>query len=174
MLCKPKNNLSHNNQLIQEVMSTNNGIIMKNLVKITILLIAVLSVTSVFASTPTEQLGTCLVDTLNGKERKKLAKWIYFSIGSHPEMKAFMNATESNIQESDQYVGILITKILTVDCPKELYAANKSDPLAIQKAFELVGQVAMQELMTNQDTMKAITNYVKYTDQEKINAILSE
>lgn len=85
-----------------------------------------------------------------------------------------MSATDANIQESDQYVGKLITKILTVDCPKELYAANKSDPLAIQKAFELVGKVAMQELMTNQDTIKAITNYAAYTDQRKINAILSK
>ncbi|GIC76922.1 hypothetical protein [Moritella sp. F3] len=147
---------------------------MNNLIKVTILSISLLSGTGAFASTPTEQLGTCLVDSLNGKERKKLAKWIYFSIGSHPEIKSFMSATDANIQESDQYVGKLITKILTVDCPKELYAANKSDPLAIQKAFELVGKVAMQELMTNQDTIKAITNYAAYTDQRKINAILSK
>jgi hypothetical protein len=147
---------------------------MKNLVKVTILSIGLLSGTSVVASTPTEQLGTCLIDTLNGKERKNLAKWIYFSIGSHPEIKSFMNATTDDIQKSDEYVGKLITKILTVDCPKELSAANKSDPMAIQKAFELVGQVAMQELMANQDTMKALTNYVTYTDQEKINLILSK
>ena len=147
---------------------------MKNLVKVTILSIGLLSGTSVIASTPTEQLGTCLIDTLNGKERKNLAKWIYFAIGSHPEIKSFMNATTDDIQKSDEYVGKLITKILTVDCPEELSAANKSDPMAIQKAFELVGQVAMQELMANQDTMKALTNYVTYTDQEKINSILSK
>jgi hypothetical protein len=147
---------------------------MNNLIKVTILSIGLLSGTSVFANTPTEQLGTCLVDTLNGKERKNLAKWIYFSIGSHPEMKPFMKATDADIQESDEFVGKLITKILVEDCPKELHSANKSDPLAIQKAFELVGQVAMQELMTNQDTMNAITNYITYTDQDKINAILSQ
>lgn len=147
---------------------------MNNLIKVTILSIGLLSGTSVFANTPKEQLGTCLVDTLNGKERKNLAKWIYFSIGSHPEMKPFMKATDADIQESDEFVGKLITKILVEDCPKELNTANKSDPLAIQKAFELVGQVAMQELMTNQDTMNAITNYITYTDQDKINAILSQ
>ena len=147
---------------------------MKDLVKVTVLSIGLLSGASVFASTPTEALGTCLVDTLNGKERKNLAKWIYFAIGSHPEIKSFMNATPDNIQKSDEYVGKLITKILTVDCPKELSVANKSDPLAIQKAFEWVGQVAMQELMANQDTMKALTNYAAYTDQEKINEILSK
>lgn len=147
---------------------------MNNLIKIAVLSIGLFSGTSVIASTPTEQLGTCLIDTLNGKERKNLAKWIYFSIGSHPEIKSFSNATADNIQDSDEYVGKLITKILTVDCPKELNKAHKSDPLAIQKAFELVGQVAMQELMANQETMKALTNYARYADQEKINTILSK
>ena len=104
---------------------------MNSLVKVAVLSMGLLSGGSAIASTPTEQLGTCLIDTLNGKERKSLAKWIYFSIGSHPEINQFMNATASNIQESDEFVGKLITKILTVDCPKELSAANKSDPLAI-------------------------------------------
>ena len=147
---------------------------MNNFVKIAVLSIGVLSGTSAIAVTPTDQLATCLVDALNGKERKNLAKWIYFAIGSHPEIKVFMNATAADIQKSDEYVGNLVTKILTVDCPNELNKANKADPLAIKKAFQLVGQVAMQELMTNQDTSKALTNYAAYADQEKINAILSK
>lgn len=147
---------------------------MNNLVKIAVLSIGVMFITSVAANTPTEELGTCLVDTLNGKERKALAKWIYFSMGSHPEIKSFMKATPDDIQNSDEYVGKLITKILTIDCPKELQVANKANPLAIQKAFELVGQVAMQEIMTNEDTLKALTNYAIYTDQAKISEIMSK
>lgn len=144
-------------------------------IKVAVMVIALFSVAfSVSANTPTVQLGTCLVDSLNGKERKNLAKWIYFAIGSHPEIEQFMNVTGETVKESDQYVGKLITRILTVDCPTELSAAHKSDPLAIQKAFELVGQVAMQELMTNEQTMKALTNYSVYADQEKISAVLSQ
>ena len=52
---------------------------MKNLVKVTILLITVLSVTSVFASTPTEQLGTCLVTITNRPQTTKPAPW-YLSL----------------------------------------------------------------------------------------------
>lgn len=124
------------------------------------------------ASTPTDQLGICLVDALNGKERKNLAKWIFFSIGAHPVITPFLKATPADIQKSDEYIGKLVTKILTVDCPKELSIANQYDPLAVTKAFELVGKVAMQELMNNQSTVKAITNYSKYADQEKISELL--
>lgn len=147
---------------------------MNKLVTLAIILVGLFSGTSSFAGTPSDNLGNCLVDTLNGKERKNLAKWIYFSIGSHPEMKQFMGATVEDIKNSDKFVGKLITKLLTIDCPKELKLAHKSDPLAIQKAFQLVGQVAMQELMTNKSTMKALTNYAEYSDKEKINKILSQ
>jgi hypothetical protein len=44
----------------------------------------------------------------------------------------------------------------------------------MQQGFELVGRVAMQELMTNQNVTKAITNYIKYVDTDKLNKILSE
>ena len=146
---------------------------MNKLVTVAVLSIGLFTGVSAVAGEPSEQLGTCLVDALNGKERKSLAKWIFFSMGAHPEIKSYMNSTVNVIQESDEYVGKLVTKILTEDCPEELSAAHNSDPRAIQKAFELVGQVAMQELMSNPDTMKALTNYAQYADQDKINAILS-
>ncbi|NTS76279.1 hypothetical protein HR060_05300 [Catenovulum sp. SM1970] len=147
---------------------------MNHFAKMMVLAIGLLSTSVATAATPTEQLGTCLVDSLNGKERKQLAKWIYFAIGSHPEINQYLKATPNDVDTSDKYVGELITKLLTVNCPKELVAANKVDPLAIQKAFELVGQVAMQELMTNPATMKALTNYANYADQAKVNELLSK
>ncbi|WP_440053439.1 hypothetical protein ACSLBF_10950 [Pseudoalteromonas sp. T1lg65] len=145
---------------------------MRNVFKVFVLLMGLFSYSSATANTPTQQLGSCLVDSLNGKERKNLAKWIYFGMGAHPEIKDFMSASANTINESDKYVGKLITKILTEDCPKELVAAHQADPLAIQKAFELVGQAAMQELMSNQETMQALSNYATYVDQEKLSKTL--
>ena len=147
---------------------------MNNFSKAMIACLALTFTVSALANTPSDKLGTCMVDTLNGKERKSLAKWIFLAISTHPEIKAYSKATADDINNSDKYVGKLITRMLTVDCPAELALANKSDPLAINKAFELVGRVAMQELMSNEETMQGLTNYAKYADQEKINAILSQ
>ena len=147
---------------------------MKNLFLALSLCVSILIPTQLLANPPTQALGTCLVDTLNGKERKTLAKWIFFGMGSHPEIKQFSKATPADIQQTDQYVGKLITRLLTIDCPNELKAAHHSDPLAVSKAFELVGKVAMQELVSNPETIKAISNYAIYADVEKISAILVE
>lgn len=147
---------------------------MKNFVKVLVLSMGLIIGTSALAESPTSVFASCMVDALNGKERKNLAKWIFFSIAAHPDIKSYSTASPKDIKESDKFVGKLITRLLVVDCQNELKKANKSDPLAVQKGFELVGKVAMQELMTNKDVMNTLTNYAKYADQEKINKILSE
>lgn len=117
-------------------------------------------------------LGTCLIDSLTGKERKNLAKWIYFAIAAHPEMSSYSNIKQEDRVKIDKYVGNLVTRLLAEDCASEFKSAQTTDPLALRKAFELVGQVAMQELMTNQNVKTSITSYVKYTDQNKIQEAL--
>lgn len=131
-----------------------------------------LLISNLASANPTAELGTCLVDALNGKERKQLAKWIFFSIASHPEITSFANVTEKDIEDTNQTVGHLITRLLTKDCPSQMTQANADNPLALQQSFELVGQVAMQELMSNPKVNSAIVGYSKYADLDKINSLL--
>ena len=145
---------------------------MKTIVKVILLTICVSIAAPAYSASPVDDLGVCLVDSLNGKERKALAKWIFFAIAAHPEINTYSSATGEDIQESDVYIGKLITRLLTENCPGELRRANAADPMAIQNAFELVGKVAMQELMTDENVMKAITNYANYVDQEKLQAVV--
>lgn len=146
---------------------------MKSFVNAVIVSSILITSSGVIAATPTETFGECLIDNLNGKERKELAKWVFFAMSSHPEIKTYSKATSNDITESDKYFGNLVTRLLTEDCSNEMNAA-KVDPQAMEKAFELVGVVAMQELMTNQEVTAAMANYIKYINQEKINKILSE
>lgn len=124
------------------------------------------------AQAATNDFATCLVDNLSGKERKNLAKWVFMAMAAHPEIKKYANVSAADIKESNQYVGTLITRLLTVDCPTQLKTAQASDPMAARKGFEMVGKVAMQELMTNQDVVASITGYIPYVDQKKINKVL--
>ncbi len=146
---------------------------MKSIIKIAMITSCLFLSTISIAATPTEVFGGCLVDNLNGKERKKLAKWIFFAIAAHPEIQSFSNVSADDRIENDKYIGNLVSRLLADNCPNEMMAAYKVNPLAIEKAFELVGQVAMQELMTDQAVTSSISSYINYTNQEKINNILS-
>ena len=147
---------------------------MKTFISILAITVGLLTGAPVSATTPENTLALCLVDNLDGKERRNLAKWISFAISAHPEIKPYSSATPEDIRETDEYIGALVTRLLTSDCPTELKDAARYDPMAINNAFELVGRVAMQELMNNQDVVNGLTNYSNYTDNQKIMEILSE
>ena len=147
---------------------------MKKYTVIFTILITIFFGITIYSVSQAADLGNCMVDSLTGKERKQLARWIFFAIAAHPEIKPYSITTEEDIRQCDEITGKLITRLLTEDCPDELKMANNLDPMSLQNAFGLVGQVAMQELMANEDVRKAISNYVRYVDQEKINSVLGE
>jgi hypothetical protein len=119
------------------------------------------------------QLGTCLTDSLNGKERKNLAKWIFLGMSSHNAIKPYSKVLESDFDESDKYIGTLITRLMTEDCPQQAKAAfQENGSVAIEGAFRIVGEVAMQELMTDQKVSQALGRFEKYVDQQKMSEIL--
>ncbi|MGB1560940.1 MAG: hypothetical protein ACPHN2_05505 [Sinimarinibacterium flocculans] len=139
---------------------------------ITILATSLLATVFLFpVNANTQVLGTCLVDSLNGKERKELARWIYFAIAAHPEMTPFSKVSTSDRLKSDEYVGSLVTRLFVENCASELVEAQKADPRSVEKAFELVGNVAMQELLNDPGVMSAITNYARFVDQSRINSL---
>jgi len=149
---------------------------MKNILILKIVTVVIIFTLSgvVKASDPINEFAGCLVDNLNGKERKSLAKWVYFAMAAHPEIKNFSKITDDEIDQSHKEIGVLITRLLTQNCPVELKTANEFNPQAIEKAFEFVGQVAMQELMTNKNVSNSLIGYLKYTDEDKIKEILSK
>ncbi|MBU3020368.1 hypothetical protein [Aestuariibacter sp. A3R04] len=126
------------------------------------------------ASVTANQLGQCLVDSLNGKERKELAKWIYFSMAAHPDITDFSNITPADRESTDKAIGALVTRLLGEDCPTQFKAAMAVDPMATQRAFELVGQVAMGELMQNEAVTRSISNYANHMDLSVIQAAAAQ
>lgn len=146
---------------------------MSKFIKIGTIVIASLLALPSYSQESTQAFATCLADSLNGKERKELAKWIFLSISVHPTLKEYSKASANDSEVVDQYIGKLVTRLLTENCPAEMRAAHDADPMAIQKGFEFVGQVAMQEIMSNEEALKALTGYAQYIDQEKLTATLS-
>ncbi len=98
-----------------------------------------------YANEASQQLGTCLTDSLNGKERKNLAKWIFLGMSTHDAIKPYSQVLTSDFVESDKYIGLLITRLMSEDCPQKAKAAFKENgSIAIQSAIGIVGEVAMQ------------------------------
>lgn len=127
---------------------------------------------NVQAGPATDQLGICLTDSLNGKERKSLAKWIFFGIAAHPEIATYANVTSADQTQSSSDIGVLITRLLTADCPQQTTAAiAEQGSRALEQAFGVVGQVAMQELMADPQVAASLSAFEAYLDKDKVAAL---
>ncbi len=126
------------------------------------------------AEQSSESLGVCMVDSMTGKERKQIAQWLFFAMAAHPDMQEFSEVTENAQKKANEFIGKLLTRLLTENCPTQAkQAMEKNGSVAMNGAFELVGKVAMQELMTNKDVTDSISGFEKFVDKEKINSVMS-
>lgn len=82
---------------------------MNTAIKVIVISSMLISSGMVSASEEAQQLGTCLTDSLNGKERKNLAKWIFLGMSSHSLIKPYSNVSESDFDHSNKFVGYKAT-----------------------------------------------------------------
>jgi hypothetical protein len=136
------------------------------------LVIVFLSYTPCVQGQDSQNLAVCLTDSLDGKERKMLAQWVFFNMAAHPEFITYSNISHSSKEEMDKKIGKLLTRLIAEDCPSQTANAIKLKGIsAMEQAFHIVGGVAMQELLANQSVSKAFSSFDKYLDQQQINKI---
>jgi hypothetical protein len=123
----------------------------------------------------TDRLSLCLAANTTGKERKVLAKWVFVSISAHPALKDVSKTSTKIRDETDQAVGSLVTRLMTESCVSEFRAAAEQDESqSFQKAFESLGRLAFQELMSDSSVNVSMSGFKKYLDKEKFEAAFSK
>lgn len=125
------------------------------------------------ASPSIDAVGTCLTDHSDGRDRKDLVGWIFLAIARHPDISTMSAATAEAIERSDRRVGALVTRLLADDCPAQVRAMlAEHGPSAMAKPFEVLGRVAMTELMGHPDVAAALSGLEAHVDQARIDAAL--
>ncbi len=136
-------------------------------------IIALLAVTLTAQASPQiEALSKCVADSTTGKDRKDLARWIFVAMSAHPEMKSIANVAPNATEDVSRVAGQLFTRVLADACPGEVKAAIQvGGPAAIRSAFSVLGQLAMQELMTDNDVAATMGALDRYLDKQKLEAL---
>jgi hypothetical protein len=125
------------------------------------------------AQAPVGGLGQCLADNTSGRDRKDLARWVFLAMAAHPEIKDLSRATAADADGASKATGALFTRLLTQSCAKEArmtMAAGGAN--ALQFAFQTLGQLAMQELMSDTNVAQSMGAIERHVDQKKINDVL--
>jgi hypothetical protein len=99
---------------------------------------------------PVDALQTCLADNTSGRERKELAKWVFFAMAAHPELKQYTGAdAAAAADQSSRTMADIVARLLTDSRMSQVKAVMKTGhgDEAVKLAFKSLGELAMQELM---------------------------
>ncbi len=128
---------------------------------------------AIAAANPTiEATSTCLTDNTSGKDRKALVKWMFLAISKHPEIASLSASSAEMDAEANRVAGELYTRLIAEDCATEIRAMVEAEgQSSIAKAFEVLGAVAMQELMAHPDVSTAFGELEKNVDGQRIQKV---
>jgi hypothetical protein len=129
------------------------------------------------AATPeTEAFGQCLIGKTTGDDRLLLARWIAFAFATHPIVHDTITVDTSKLAETDQRMGELVMALLTERCNAEgraAVAAEGNPGVAIEKAFQMLGEVASVEIMQDPKVMTRINGFAAFLDEAELMSALA-
>lgn len=127
-----------------------------------------------WANPAVDDFSRCLSDNTTGKDRKALARWLFVSMGAHPEMRAITTLPPTASEDEARIAGQLFTRLLTEACARQTQAAVRAvGPIALQSGFTVLGQLAMQELMTDKDVAAGMSALQRHLDTAKLETVLN-
>ena len=122
-------------------------------------------------ATSPNQLKVCLADSMTGKDRKDLARWVFTGMAAHPEIANLAHIKPADMSQVDKKMADMFVRLLTVDCKAEakLALATQKDE-AFKEAFGFLGKLAINELMSDQRVKTAFHQFSQYVDEKKFEA----
>ena len=113
----------------------------------------------------TDDFAKCLVTKTTAQEKTDLVKWIYVTISFHPQLSQMSNLTAEDVEMANIRVADYMTNVFAYKCNDELNQAIKYEgEESVFYAFELLGELAMGELMQDQGVTAASELFIQYVD----------
>ena len=105
----------------------------------------------------TDDLSKCLVKSTSTNDRVVLVRWMFATLSLHPAVRSFVSVPDQQRDDATKAAAGLFTRLLTADCRKESVNALKYEgATAIGASFQVLGQVASRDLMTDPNVSKGM------------------
>lgn len=121
----------------------------------------------------TDTLTKCIVRSTTDVDKKLVVTWVFSIIALHPDVQGMMLVSDADRDDANKKIANLFETLLTKSCRTESTEAMKYEGNeAIGKSFEVLGQIAMRELLTNQEVTAGLSGFTKYIDAQRIEEVL--
>ncbi len=117
----------------------------------------------------TDDLSRCLVRATTEGERVDLVRWIVAAITVHPGVKEMTGISDARRTAETKQAASLFADLLTKRCRVESLDAFKFEgEVAFSGAFEVLGQVAMQTLISDPAVAAEMTKLGDHLDDNQM------
>jgi hypothetical protein len=125
---------------------------------------------SAYAQSASEALAQCLAENTSGRDRKDLARWVFFAMASHPEIRQYAAPSLTTDElKTHKAMADLVTRLLAESCLEQTQQAIVSGgSKTVEVAFRTLGELAMRELMSNPAVGESMSRFEKQIDQSRL------
>ena len=133
------------------------------------IIVFLISQSNLYAGQYSNKFANCLIKNTTERDKIVLIRWITSAISQHPALQNEFNIENSKIKNHEIAVADYMQYILGTVCLKESKDVLNFEGIdSFGRAFELLGELAMQSLMKNKDVKHALENWVIYLDKDFI------
>ena len=133
--------------------------------------LSLVAVTPVYAGPYADALSSCLRNSTTKQDRITFVRWMFAAMSRHPAVKNLANVSDAQLIDANRQVAALYMRLMTVACKDKARAAvDHEGKEAVNSSFQVVGQVAAQELFANPEVAKIMSSLDTYIDKKKLHA----
>ena len=119
-----------------------------------------------------DDLSKCLVSSTTSKDKTDLVRWLFATAALHPDVASIASVSANQRTEMTRTVGATFERLLTVACRTPYRDAVKYEgDQALVTGFQVLGGVAMRELMGHSAVAKGMSELDTYVDKDKLKAV---
>ena len=123
----------------------------------------------------TDELSKCLVASATSDDKTNMMRWLFASVTLHPEVQSMATLTPVQREELNVKATRIVTRLLTADCRRQMVAALKNEgPSSVEKAFETLGEVAMEGLMAHPAVEAGMEAFARNLDRAQLESVFRE
>jgi len=137
--------------------------------------LAIAPLSSARAGVYGDDLSRCLVKSTTPDDQVAFMVWMFAALGAHPAVKGYTTFTDEQRSAASAKAAGLMQRLMVEDCRKETVAGMRYEGAAsVMAAFNVFGQAAVRDLMTDPAVTKNFEALGEYVDEKKFEALAKE
>jgi hypothetical protein len=143
--------------------------IVKHILAISLLFVALLCPLHSQAGVYGDSLGKCMVNGTSHQDKQKLVEWLFAVMALHPSIGPYVNFSAERRERIDKGMAALVTRLIGTTCKAEAVDALKYEGASsFEVAFNILGQVASQQIFAATEVAKGVDGYLRFMDMNSL------